>query len=239
MLEFYLFSIIFYANLHYKRLGQRLQRDIGIGRIVREIDWAASFFVIIIWWRTITLAYYVWRLPYEHNLYTLYIHIIANFVLLRWITNKTTIESRYDIDRFDGYVTTPFYWINLLEHTIAYGIDVQHYQLAVTPNHIYLFAISYGVIMSLLIHFYAKIGSDGRLVMDTYEVKSAVIDPVPDDICPICRENYDDNPQYYLLDCHHIAHKECLDEWWETREEQRCVYGCGTKVKDALSGTDL
>jgi hypothetical protein len=50
----------------------------------------------------------------------------------------------------------------------------------------------------------------------------------PDDVCGICRSNYENNA-YKLKVCKHIYHKECLIEWSINGQKRECVF-CGKSV---------
>jgi hypothetical protein len=45
----------------------------------------------------------------------------------------------------------------------------------------------------------------------------------PDDVCGICRSNYENNA-YKLKVCDHIYHKECLIEWFINGQKRECVF---------------
>jgi hypothetical protein len=47
-----------------------------------------------------------------------------------------------------------------------------------------------------------------------YNVKRA---DFPQQICPICRENFEENARISVLNCHHQYHTTCISEWLTTR----------------------
>lgn len=48
--------------------------------------------------------------------------------------------------------------------------------------------------------------------------------PTENGFCYICREEYQPDAEYYLLECNHHAHIECMDDWWNSIGDNRCIF---------------
>ena len=45
-----------------------------------------------------------------------------------------------------------------------------------------------------------------------------------DNFCSICYEDYLSDKVILQLNCEHIFHMECLNEWWKRINEKKCPY---------------
>lgn len=48
--------------------------------------------------------------------------------------------------------------------------------------------------------------------------------PLKNDICLFCLENYDNDQYYYLMQCGHYAHSNCLELWWKKYGHKKCIF---------------
>ena len=55
----------------------------------------------------------------------------------------------------------------------------------------------------------------------------------PDDICPICHENYGTTKGIYKTECNHIFHNDCLNEYCELKRGKITCPICRSDVGDA------
>jgi hypothetical protein len=55
----------------------------------------------------------------------------------------------------------------------------------------------------------------------------------PDDICPICHDNYGTTKGIYKTECNHIFHNDCLNEYCELKHGEISCPICRGDVGDA------
>lgn len=60
----------------------------------------------------------------------------------------------------------------------------------------------------------------------SYQRLSFLDKPLNNNKCPICFGSYQKNPIYYLMECGHSAHANCLDKWWSNSKRKICFYHC-------------
>ena len=58
------------------------------------------------------------------------------------------------------------------------------------------------------------------------------------DCCSICLENFNDNNQYYNLDCNHTFHTKCIIDWFRTNDQKSCPI-CRNKPKNKFKTEKL
>jgi hypothetical protein len=57
-----------------------------------------------------------------------------------------------------------------------------------------------------------------------------------DNLCPVCGESFDLDPNIFQLTCKHYAHIECLNGWWkQCQSDGLCVYFCQKSVSKTLT----
>lgn len=57
-----------------------------------------------------------------------------------------------------------------------------------------------------------------------YEIKIVQNEMFENKACPICLDDFEINSQYYLLECEHYGHPDCLDGWWDQCGQKKCFY---------------
>ncbi|XP_055332313.1 E3 ubiquitin-protein ligase RNF181-like [Paramacrobiotus metropolitanus] len=50
--------------------------------------------------------------------------------------------------------------------------------------------------------------------------QATTVQPPTDENCPVCQEDYADNPRIIALPCHHVGHDSCLRTWLTSYSRQ-------------------
>lgn len=68
--------------------------------------------------------------------------------------------------------------------------------------------------------------------IDEMGIEKSIIGFSENDTCYICMDEYNlEKPEYYLLECGHRGHVECLDNWWNHVNVAQCLVRCEPKQK--------
>lgn len=68
-----------------------------------------------------------------------------------------------------------------------------------------------------------------QIIRTTHRQLSFKNKPLEENKCPICLSSYDEDPNYYLMQCNHSGHVDCLESWWKNSKVKQCFYFCGAK----------
>lgn len=97
---------------------------------------------------------------------------------------------------------------------------------------IFIALFFFGLFLKLSVHFdpvQNRTNNSTKNIIDVaYEIKIVQEGMFKDQVCSICLEDYETNSQYYLLECGHYAHPDCLHIFWKKYGHNRCFYNfCG------------
>lgn len=133
--DFYIFSVLCCLNL------SRSNNFLSDSDLVLVV-----FFATVLLFRVGALGLHLDKLKYAHNHLTFDIHFLSMIILIAWMMNGSARKNRYGINHLMDYITTPFFWINLIEYTLANLTDFYYYHLAVSFQNIGELIFAYGFV---------------------------------------------------------------------------------------------
>ena len=142
MIDFYLFSALYCLNLWYRRRYNNFLSNNG------DIT---TIFILGFLSKVGLLCHYMDELKYTYNYLTFNIHFASTIVLICWMIKMSARENRYCIYHLMGYITTPFFWINLIEYVLTNLTAFYYYHFAVSSWSICVLVITYLLVILLLV----------------------------------------------------------------------------------------
>lgn len=176
------------------------------------------------------ILYRIWFMSLFYHLHDkdcaalIFTNLISFVIDFIWFTDRFFIKNNLDLFAYYGMVNT----CDLLVHIVIIETSNDNLSLILCLVPILLF------LLAILLYLRWTIIENDRI--ERIEKNKELVINYPrilwndhpldsyNNMCLFCREEYDNESEYYQRQCGHTGHTKCFESWWKQKKSTKCIY---------------